>query len=103
MKIGYPTNRVRSFPSSGRIFVLGAGASAFAGYPLAPDLLRFIRDFQSLEVMTKEIAARVLDKLSEAEFHFNRNIVRDPNRVSNLEELLTYLELYRSFPGTIFA
>src|SRR5712692_3711260 len=92
-----------SFASSGRVFVLGAGASAFAGYPLGADLLSFIRDFQSLEVKAKEIASRILDKLNQAEFLFNKDIVRDPNRVPNLEELLTYLELYRSFAGNIFA
>lgn len=100
---GYGKHTMSSFATSGRVFVLGAGASAFAGYPLASGLLRFIRDFQSLEVMTKQIASRVLDKLNQAEFLFNKHIIRDPNRVPNLEELLTYLELYRSFPGTIFA
>ena len=97
------TATISAVEGSGRVFVLGAGASMFAGYPLASDLLRFIRDFQSLEVNTREIASRVLDKLNQAEFFFNRNIVRDLNKVSNLEELLTYLELYHSFPGTAFA
>lgn len=91
------------FVPNGRVFVLGAGASAFAGYPLASTLVSFIRDFQSLELTTAQIASRVLDKLNQAEFLFSKHIVRDPNRVPNLEELLTYLELYRSFPGTIFA
>ena len=89
--------------ASGRIFVLGAGASVFAGYPLASDLLSFIRNFRPLEVVTKEIGSRVMDKLNQAEFFFKRNVIRDPNRILNLEELLTYLELYRSFPGTAFA
>src|ERR1700737_3384766 len=89
--------------SSGRVFVLGAGASAFAGYPTASDLLTFIRDFQSLEVNTREAASRVLDKLSQAEFYFNRNVLRNLDKNPNLEELLTYLELYHSFPGTAFA
>lgn len=91
-----------SFASNGRVFVLGAGASAFAGYPLAPGLLGFIRDFDSVEVRTREIASRILDKLNTAEFLFYRNVIRNPDRVHNLEELLTYLELYHSFPGTLF-
>jgi len=94
---------VDTFTPSGRVYVLGAGASAFAGYPLAPGLLPFIRDFQSFDAMTKEIASKVLEKLGLAEFHFNRNVIRDPNRTPNLEELLPYLEPYRSFPGTNFA
>ncbi len=103
MKVADATDTINAVGGSGRVFVLGAGASVFAGYPLASDLLSFIRDFQSLEVKTREIASRVLDKLNQAEFLFKRNIFRDPNRVSNLEELLTYLELYHSFPGTAFA
>jgi hypothetical protein len=89
--------------TTGRVFVLGAGASVFAGYPLASDLLTFISDFQALDINIRNVASRVLEKLNQAEFFFKRNIVRDPNRNSNLEELLTYLELYQSFPGTPFA
>jgi hypothetical protein len=91
------------FVSSGRVFVLGAGASAFAGYPLAPGLLAFIRNFRSLEARTNERASRIISKLNDAEMLFSRNVVRDPNGVANLEELLTYLELYHSFPGTMFS
>jgi hypothetical protein len=91
------------FDPSGRVFVLGAGASVFAGYPLAPGLLAFIRNFETREVRAKEIASRVMGKVNDAELHFSRNIIRDPNGVANLEELLTYLELYHSFPGTMFA
>ncbi len=76
------------FDPSGRVFVLGAGASAFAGYPLAPGLLSFIRNFQTREARTREIASRVVGKLNDAELHFSRSVVRDPNGVANLEELL---------------
>jgi hypothetical protein len=103
MRKGYGTTILDPVETTGRVFVLGAGASVFAGYPLASDLLAFIRNFQTLEVNTRGIASKVLDKLTQAEFFFKRNIVRDPNRNSNLEELLTYLELYQSFPGTPFA
>ena len=90
------------FASSGRVFVLGAGASRFAGYPLASDLLSFIRNFGSLEVSTKEVASRIRDKLIEAEVQFTKHVVRNPDGIANLEELLTYLEIYHSFPGTNF-
>jgi hypothetical protein len=103
MRKGNGTTTLEPVETTGRVFVLGAGASVFAGYPLASGLLPFIRDFEALEASTRDIASRVLEKLSQAELLFNRNIVRNPNRNSNLEELLTYLELYQSFPGTIFA
>ncbi len=91
-----------SFASSGRVYVLGAGASVFAGYPLANGLLNFIRDFRTRDVTAREIASRVINKLNDAEVQFTRRIRRDPNGTANLEELLTYLELYGSFPGTMF-
>lgn len=87
---------------SGRVFVLGAGASAFAGYPLATGLLGFVRNFNTLEVRAREIASRIFGKLSEAESQFLRQVVRDGSDSANLEQLLTYLELYHSFPGTMF-
>jgi hypothetical protein len=92
-----------SLPSSGRVFVLGAGASAFAGYPLARDLLAFIRSSDFHEARLREKTGRLIDKLNRAEFQFARSVIRDPNGVANLEELLTYLELYHTFPGTPFA
>lgn len=91
------------FVPNGRVLVLGAGASAYAGYPLAPRLLTFIRNYTFSEMRTRERASRVIAKLNEAEFHFTREVVRDPNGVANLEELLTYLEMYHSFPGTPFS
>lgn len=94
---------MRSSSNSGRVWVLGAGASAFAGYPLADGLLPFIRNLQATDFTTGQIAQEVLGKLNDAETHFSRKIVRNPNSTASLEELLTYLELYHSFPGTIFA
>jgi hypothetical protein len=91
-----------SIQASGRVFVLGAGASVFAGYPLAKDILSFIRNFQTRDATVRPMASRVLDKLNNAEQMFARRIRRDPNGTANLEELLTYLELYGSFPGTSF-
>jgi len=91
------------FTPSGRVIVLGAGASVFAGYPLAAELLGFVRNYTFSEAKTREKASRVLWKLSEAETIFTRDVVRNPNGVANLEELLTYLELYHSFPGRTFS
>lgn len=92
-----------SFPDSGRVFVLGAGASAFAQYPLASGLLNFIRDHKSLEASTIQIAGRIVNRLNDAEILFTKHVVRDPDGTANLEQLLTYLELYGSFPGTTFS
>jgi hypothetical protein len=91
-----------SFKASGRVFVLGAGASVFAGYPIAAGLLPFVRTFHSREVTAQQNASQILGKIDEAELHFGRNIKRDSVGGTNLEELLTYLELYGSFPGTMF-
>lgn len=97
-----PDNKTSPFSPSGRVYVLGAGASVFAGYPLATRLQSFVRDFQTLEHGTKQVASRIFDKLSEAEVLFSKYVVRDPNGVANLEDLLTYLELYHTFPGKMF-
>lgn len=91
-----------SFVSSGRVFVLGAGASVFAGYPIAAGLMPFIRTFNSREVVAQQNASQIISKIDEAEIHFRRNVKRDSGDGTNLEELLTYLELYGSFPGTMF-
>jgi len=82
---------------------LGAGASAFAGYPIAAGLLPFLRQHAFTEARSKAIASEVLNKLSDAEQLFARVVVRNPLESPNLEQLLTYLELYGSFPGTIFS
>jgi hypothetical protein len=88
---------------SGRVFVLGAGASLFAGYPVAAGLLPFVRNHGFTEVNSRRIASEIFEKLSNAEFQFSRHVVRDPSGTANLEQLLTYLELYGSFPGTQFS
>ena len=72
----------------------------FAGYPIADYLLNFVRDFQSLEITTRQRTSAALEKLNNAKEQFTRHTVRDPSGHANLEELLTYLELYR---GTTFA
>jgi hypothetical protein len=94
---------MNSFQGNGKVWILGAGASAFAGYPLATALLPFIRNFQSHDAMAMQIASRVRQKINDAEFQFCRHVVRNPNGNANLEELMTYLELYKTFPGTNFS
>lgn len=98
-----PCNEMHSFQENGKVWVLGAGASAFAGFPLANGLLTFIRSFQSRDGTAAQIATRIRQKLSDAEFQFCRHVVRDPNGTANLEELMTYLEVYKNFPGTNFS
>jgi hypothetical protein len=44
----------------GRVFILGAGASRFAGYPLSIELWRFVRDFPIFEAMAKQRATSVI-------------------------------------------
>jgi hypothetical protein len=92
-----------SFTNNGKVWVLGAGASTFAGYPLASGLLPFIRDLRSVDSRTNEIASKMFDKLNVAEMLFEKKMLEDPSVGSNLEELLTYLDLYRTFPRTAFA
>jgi hypothetical protein len=95
-------DRMSEFAWNGRVYVLGAGASVFAGYPLSSELMGFVRGFRSLDSKASEIASRVIDKLNTAEILFSKQVRRDPNGVATLEDLLTYLELYGSFPGTMF-
>ena len=72
-----------------RVFVLGAGASAFAGYPLGQDLWRFLRDSESPERGAKERRDLVIEALEP--------IVRrySPERSDrlDLEKLFTLLDL----------
>ena len=76
-----------NFQPSGRVFVLGAGASAFAGYPLANGLLNFVRDFNTRDLAAKTIASEILNKWNDAETQFKRLIVRDELGEANLGNL----------------
>lgn len=51
--------------SVARVFILGAGASHFAGYPLGLDLWAFIRDVGTTERMARERAETVMDAIDE--------------------------------------
>ncbi len=46
-----------------RVFVLGAGASAFAGYPLGLELWQFLRHSESLDIGDKERRSAVMEAL----------------------------------------
>ncbi len=72
-----------------RVFVLGAGASAFAGYPLGLGLWRFLRDSESPEVGAKERRELVLGKLDPIVERYS------PDRAHqlDLEKLFTLLDL----------
>jgi hypothetical protein len=72
-----------------RVFILGAGASRFAGYPLSPDLWKFIRDFPVLEFTAKKRAAEVIESIERVLHVVPPKVFDQPN----LEELFTLLDL----------
>jgi len=72
-----------------RVFLLGAGASKFAGYPLSLDLWRFIRGFPVAEFMAKRRADSVVEAIDQVLRIIPPKIVDRPN----LEELFTLLDL----------
>lgn len=80
------------------VYILGAGASAFAGYPLAGQLWPFIRNHSGGEVMAEE---RRGDVISEMERLLR---IRAPERHNNqpdLEALFTLLDLSLMLPGEV--
>ena len=72
-----------------RVFVIGAGASKFAGYPLALGLWFFVRDTEAGEAMAKERRAAVIEVMDQI-----LKLV-PPSKLDrpNLEELFTLLDL----------
>ena len=72
-----------------RVFVLGAGASKFAGYPLAPELWRFARDGGGGEVIAEERRNEVVEAFST----IFRVIPPAEHDRPNLEEICTLLDL----------
>src|SRR5438552_3579844 len=72
-----------------RVFILGAGASRFAGYPLSLDLWPFIRDSFRAEASAIQRADHVTRAMNQV---LKANPPRDFGR-SNLEELFTLLDL----------
>jgi hypothetical protein len=72
-----------------RVFVLGAGASAFAGYPLGLDLWRFLQDSESGEVGAKQRRDSVGRKLDPILQKYSL----DGHGRLDLERLFTLLDL----------
>jgi hypothetical protein len=72
-----------------RVFILGAGASHFAGYPLSPDLWAFIRDKVSAEVAAHRKAQEVIAAMDRILHAIPPKEYDRPN----LEELFTFLDL----------
>jgi hypothetical protein len=74
-----------------RVFILGAGASVFAGYPLAADLPGFLRrNTQGADVTTGRLANEVLTKLE----HAASLLHKQTRKTWDFETLLTHLDLY---------
>ncbi len=73
----------------GRVFILGAGASRFAGYPLGLDLWPFIRDFEAFDVMAKKRAKSVARSMDQ----ILKEVPPKEHGKPNLEELFTLLDL----------
>src|SRR6266568_4175726 len=61
-----------------RVFILGAGASRFAGYPLSLELWKFVRDFPVIEVMAKRRADSFIEKRKKGLGVFPRGVVAQP-------------------------
>ena len=72
-----------------RVFILGAGASRFAGYPLSFELWKFVRDFPVIETMAKRRAIAVVEAMEQVLRVVPPRVLDQPN----LEELFTLLDL----------
>ena len=73
----------------GRVFILGAGASRFAGYPLNLGLWKFIRDLSGGHVMAENRRKEVVAAIEKVLM-----VVPPAGHDSpNLEELFTLLDL----------
>src|SRR5260370_34426027 len=72
-----------------RVFILGAGASRFAGYPLSLELWKFVRDFPVIEMIAKRRADSVIQAMERVLEVVPPKAFDEPN----LEELFTLLDL----------
>src|SRR5260370_39907744 len=72
-----------------RVFILGAGASRFAGYPLSLELWKVVRAFLVIEVMAKRRADSVIQAMEQVLRVIPPRVFDQPN----LEELFTFLDL----------
>lgn len=73
-----------------RVFVLGAGASKFAGYPLASELWPFVRDHSGGHLAADRRRQRVVQLI---ETIAQRWVIPTEHDRPNLEEIFTYLDL----------
>jgi hypothetical protein len=78
-----------------RVYILGAGASCFAGYPLAPKLWSFTRDRSSGDVIAKQRRQDVVAAMERIIERFPPAVYDEPN----LEELFTILDLSILIPN----
>jgi hypothetical protein len=72
-----------------RVFILGAGASRFAGYPLAPDLWPFVRERAARHSIAKEGAEAVIEAMER----ILRVLPAAEQERPNLEEVFACLDL----------
>jgi len=72
-----------------RVYILGAGASRFASYPLGLDLWSFVRDSPTPSLRAKQIAPHVIGAMDRI---LKILPPKEPAR-PNLEEIFTLLDL----------
>lgn len=79
--------------SERRVYVLGAGASKFAGYPLATELMQFLQGSAVGQVYAgRDKASSVLTKLQRA----GEALRRQTRRTWDLETVVTQLDLFKT-------
>lgn len=72
-----------------RVYILGAGASCFAGYPLAKKLWPFVRDRSPGDVVADQRRQAVIKEMERIIMRFPPKVYDEPD----LEELFTFLDL----------
>jgi hypothetical protein len=81
----------------GRVFILGAGASSFAGYPLGSALWAFIRDHRMGDMVGEQRRDVVIKEMNRVLTRFPPDKYDEPD----LEGLFTLFDLTTLFPGHI--
>jgi len=85
-----------------RVFILGAGASVFCGYPLAPDLWQFVRDSEAGDTSAKERRSAVIATMDPIfrQDHRLEDAPDEYNRV-DVEKVFTLLDLAHRGKGLL--
>ncbi len=78
-----------------RVFILGAGASTFAGYPLGTGLWAFIRDHRMGDLAGEERRRPVIEEMTRVLSRFPPEKYDQPD----LEWLFTLFDLTTLLPG----